>query len=417
MANMKAVLDVIRANASQEYKDRVPEAERSTIEAVGNPILEYQNIQNEFLHALVNRIALTIVVNKTMRNPLSVLKKGSMPLGSDIQEIFTNMAKDTGYDRTGSKLLTVTKPDVKALYYRVNREGQYPVTIYQVDLQRAFTSYAELETLMSSIITSLYSGDTADEFILMKQMFAKAITSNHLVTVSVPHVKDEATGKDFVKAVKKLSKAFTFQSHSFNKYYENRPDSDTGRPITTWTPTEDQILVVRADVMTDIDVDVLAMAFNIDKAQFMCQILEVDSFGQADNCLAVLCDKSFIKVYDTLNKMTEFFNGQGMYWNYWLNHHQVYGYSLFSNAVAIMCDDEAVSLDLPTLTFATSTSPTQTLTATKTPVDAVITWVTSDATIATVVGGVVTPHAMGSCVISAVNGDQVASCTVTVTAE
>src|SRR5690606_14431849 len=116
---------------------------------------------------------------------------------------------DSGYDRTGSKLLTVTKPDVKALYYRVNREGQYPVTIYQTDLQRAFTSWGELENLMSSIVTSLYSGDAQDEFILMKSMFAKAIDSGHIVTASVSHVDDEATGKTLVKAIKKASKAFT----------------------------------------------------------------------------------------------------------------------------------------------------------------------------------------------------------------
>jgi uncharacterized protein YjdB len=412
MANMQAILDTIRANASTEYQTRVPEAARTNIEAVGNPILEYQNIQNEFLNALVNRIALTIVANKTAKNPLAVLKKGSIPLGSDIQEIFTNMAKDAGYDRTGSKLLTVTKPDVKALYYRVNREGQYPVTIYQVDLQRAFTSWTELENLMTSIVTSLYSGDTQDEFILMKSMFAKAIDEEHIVTASISHVKDETTGKALVKAIKKASKAFTFMSHAFNKYYDFRPTKDTGRPVETWTPVEDQVLVIRADVMTDIDVDVLAAAFNMDKVKFMGQVLEVDSFGSESNCVAVLCDRSFIKVYDTLNKMTDFFNPQGMYYNYWLNHHQVYGYSLFANAIAFVCDDEAISLNKSTTTL--TTEDPETLVATTTPVNADVSWISSDETVATVAAGVVTPVANGTAVIFAVNGDKVASCTVTV---
>lgn len=413
---MQAILNTIRANASVEYVNRVPLASRTNIESVGNPILEYQNIQNEFINSLVNRIALTIVHNKTAKNPLAVLKKGAIPLGSDIQEIFTNMAKDAGYDRTGSKLLTVTKPDVKALYYRVNREGQYPVTIYQTDLQRAFTSYADLENLMSSIVTSLYSGDAQDEFILMKSMFAKAIANDHVVKAAITHVKDEATGKALVKSIKKASKAFTFASHSFNKYFDNRPDTDLGRPIETWTPIEDQVLVIRADVMTDIDVDVLAAAFNMDKAKFMGQILEVDSFGSADNCVAVLCDKSFIKVYDTLNKMTDFFNPQGMYYNYWLNHHQVYGYSLFANAVAFTCDDEAIALDKTTLTFADKDAVDQTITATTTPLDATVAWLSSDENVATVTAGVVSPVGKGSCLIFAINGDQTVSCAVTVTA-
>lgn len=417
MANIQAILDTIRANASTEYQNRVPSAEQSSITAVGDPIINYQTVQNEFLNALINKIALSIIRNKTAKNPLSPLKKGTIPLGSDIQEIFTNMAKDTGFDGSGSKLLTKTTPDVKALYHRLNRQGQYPVTITKPMLQKAFTSYSELEDMLSSIVTAMYSGDTYDEFILMKNLFAKAITDNKLITASVTHVIDETTAKNFVKAVKKASKAFTFPSSSFNVYYANRPATDKGDPVITWTPIEDQVLIIRADIMTEINVEVLASAFNMDKVTFLAHVVEVDSFGSASNCLAVLIDRSWVQVYDNLFETSEFYNAQGLYWNYWLNHWQTYGYSLFANAVAFVCNDETVSLSASTLTFANKDATTQTLTATKTPSGAVIDWVTSDPTIATVnSSGVVDPQGKGTCIISAVNGDAVASCTVTVTA-
>lgn len=413
MANMQAILDVIRANASVEYQERVPLAEQTSIEAVGSPILTYQSTQNEFLNALVNRIALVLVQNKTAKNPLSVLKKGTLPLGSDIQEIFTNMAKDTGFDGSGSALLTKTTPDVKALYHRINRKGQYPVTITKQQLQTAFTSYAELEKMLGSIVTSMYSGDTYDEFILMKNLFSDAIINNKVVKINVPDVKDEASGKTFIKEIKKASKAFTFPSSVFNKYYDNRPDSDKGEPVTTWTPLEDQVLVVRADIMTDIDVDVLARAFNMDKVQFLAQVLEVDSFGSSTDCFAMLIDKAWVQVYDNLFETSEFYNSQGLYWNYWLNHWQTYSYSLFANAVAFINTDEAITLDKLTLTFA-NTTPQQ-IVATTTPVDAEVSWLSSDETVATVVEGLVTPVDDGTCKIFAVNGDKVANCDVTVT--
>jgi hypothetical protein len=417
MANMKAILDTIRANASSEYQERVPVAEQSTIEAVGSPILTYQSTQNEFLSALINRIALSIIQNKTAKNPLAVLKKGTLPLGSDIQEIFTNMAKDQGFDGKGDKLLTRTIADVKALYHRMNRKGQYPVTISKQQLQTAFTSYAELEKMLSSIVTAMYSGDSYDEFILMKNLFANAIENNKIVKASVNHVKDEATGKAFIKAVKNASSAFTFPSSAFNAYYDNRPEGDNGDPITTWTPIEDQVLIIRADVMNEIDVEVLASAFNMNKVDFLAKTLKVDSFGSASNCLAVLCDRSWVQVYDNLFETSEFYNSQGLYWNYWLNHWQTYSYSLFANAICFVCDDEAVSLDKATLTFANKDDVTQTITATKTPTDAVIAWISSDETVATVnASGVVDPQGKGTCIISAVNGDAVASCVVTVTA-
>jgi alpha-amylase len=106
-----------------------------------------------------------------------------------------------------------------------------------------------------------------------------------------------------------------------------------------------------------------------------------------------------------------------MYWNYWLNHWQTYSFSLFANAIAFICDDEAISLDSATLTFANKDAATQTLTATTTPNDATVDWLTSDAKVATVnTSGVVDPQGKGTCIISAVNGDSVASCVVTVSA-
>jgi hypothetical protein len=266
--------------------------------------------------------------------------------------------------------------------------------------------------MLGSIVTAMYSGDNFDEFVLMKNLFASAITGNKIVVASVPHVDDELTGKAFIKAVKNASSGFTFPSSSFNTYYDNRPDSDKGDPVTTWTPTEDQILIVRADVMNEIDVEVLASAFNMTKVEFLAKTLKIDTFGSVTNCLAVLCDRSWVQVYDNLFETSEFYNSQGLYWNYWLNHWQTYSYSLFANAVAFVCDDESITLNASTLTF--TTMATQTLTATTVPVDANVSWISTDETVATVVDGVVTPVANGTCVINAVNGDKVASCTVTI---
>jgi hypothetical protein len=203
-------------------------------------------------------------------------------------------------------------------------------------LQRAFTSEQELEAMMNSVINSMYSGDELDEFILVKNLFATAVTGGKIISAAVSHVKDEATGKALVKDIKKASKAMTFPSSNFNTYFANRPASDKGEPVTTWTPVEDQILIIRADVMVDIDVEVLAAAFNLDKVSFLPKVLEVDSFGSATNVLAILCDRSLIQVYDNLFELSNFFNPQGLYWNYWLNHVQTYSISLFANAVAFV---------------------------------------------------------------------------------
>ena len=50
------ILNAIRGVASQDYQNRVPVATQNNIEQVGNPIMEYQATENEFLDLLVNRI-------------------------------------------------------------------------------------------------------------------------------------------------------------------------------------------------------------------------------------------------------------------------------------------------------------------------------------------------------------------------
>jgi alpha-L-fucosidase 2 len=111
--------------------------------------------------------------------------------------------------------------------------------------------------------------------------------------------------------------------------------------------------------------------------------------------------------------MSDFFNPQGMYHNFWYNHHQSYGYSLFANAVAFTCDDEAVAITEESLTLVNKTPVA--LTITKTPVDATVSFVSSNVKVATVAAdGKVTAVADGECIIFAINGDQTASIPVTV---
>lgn len=75
---------------------------------------------------------------------------------------------------------------------------------------------------------------------------------------------------------------------------------------------------------------------------------------------------------------------------------------------------QSVVLDKSTLNFANT--DTQTIIATVTPASQqdLVTWETSDPSIATVVGGVVTPVGNGNCIITAKCGDKSATCNITV---
>ena len=335
MPNMINVMNTIHANASALYQERVPLATKDNIVELGRSIMEFQATENEFLNALVNKIAMTIVHNKTFRNPLSILKKGSVPLGKNIEEIYTNPIKGETFDPTGSKLLNRNIPDTKAIYHTMNRQGMYKATISKAQLFQAFKSYADLEKLLNSIVNAIYSGDNLDEFMLMKQLFATAITGGKIKTTDVTEISDAETAKAFVKAVKTVGNAMEFPSSAFNSYYDINSETDAN-PVVTWTPLENQVLILRNDIAVDVDVELLAKAFNVSYTDLKQRTLTVDSFGEGVNCGAILCDEAFVQVYDNLTQMESFHNGEGLYDNYTYHHWQTYSLSLFANAMAFM---------------------------------------------------------------------------------
>ena len=71
------ILNVIRQNASLEYQSSVPTiSQEQQIPKVGEILLGYPALANQFINALVNRIALVRVQSATFNNPYSRLKKG-----------------------------------------------------------------------------------------------------------------------------------------------------------------------------------------------------------------------------------------------------------------------------------------------------------------------------------------------------
>lgn len=342
MADMVSVLNTILSNASTEYSTRVPEATRTNIADVGAAIMSYKAVENEFLHALVDKIAMTMVHNKTFRNPLAVLKKGKVPLGRNIEEIYTNPATGTIFDPSGSDLLAKVAPDTKAIYHTLNRQGKYKVSITKAQLMQAFQSYEALEKLLNTIVNSLYSGDNLDEYILMKNLISSGITGKKIKTLDtgLTTIGDGDSAKALVKAIRTIGQGMTFPSDAYNSYYAINSATDA-KPVITWTPIENQVLLLRSDIAVDVDVELLAKAFNVSYTDLKQRTLIVDSFGSANNCVALLADEALFQIRDHLEQLENFHNGEGLY-DSWIYHHwQSYSLSLFANAMAFMLAEAA----------------------------------------------------------------------------
>lgn len=339
---MKGVktFNFIRNNSTEAFVQTVPAATDDNIQTIANILFNdaYQPMLNEFVTNLINRIALTIVRNKSYSNPLSIFKKGSIPLGTDIQDIFTNPAIAEKYEYSNTamaKLLTITDPDTHVAYYRRNRQDLYTKTISREGLQGAFVSWEKFEDFITSITTSLYSGNYIDEFEYTKDLVNGAYVNNKVIVEKVTNPTDETSSKAFLKKVRALYKKLSFPSTKYNAYSKF---SGANGLIKTWTDPDRVVLIIKADAMAEVDVDALASAFNLDKANFLGRVIEVDEFDSPE-IVGVICDESWLQIYDNVFRFDEFYNARVMAWNEYLHAWGTYAICPFANAVVLATEE------------------------------------------------------------------------------
>lgn len=349
------ILNAIRNTASVNYQTYVPvaTADAEVIRTIGATIMDSPNLQNEFLHALVNRIGRVVMTSKMYSNPWAMFKKGMLDYGETVEEIFVNIANAHEFDPkvAESEFAKREIPDVKATFHPMNYQKFYKTTVSEAQLKQAFLSADGVTELIGKIVDALYSGAAYDEFLTMKYLLAKRIVQGMMFPVTATAITDETTGKKFASLVKGLSNKLTFNKTNYNL-----------AGVYNFTPKGNQYLIINADSDAILDVNVLASAFNMDKAEFMGHRVIVDGFGDLDNerlavlfdgdptyteidkttlealnqIPAVLVDGDFFQIYDNLMNFDDFKNPEGMYWNYFYHVWKTFSVSPYSNALVFL---------------------------------------------------------------------------------
>lgn len=346
MANGVNVLNVIRQNATAVYQDRIPEATAENLHEVGDAILTYEAQANEFVNALVNRIGLVILNNRMATNPLAALKKGRLAVGETIEEIYIDVIKAQTYDPRAAQdtLFKRHLPNVSSVFHSVDSQLNYPLTISNEQLRKAFMSYDSLDRFIAGLVDSMYKSATLDEFIQMKQLISEWNNNGRFIIEPITAVTDAASAREAMIKIKAVSDGMTIFNNQMN--YAG---------VWTSTPKDEQYLITTPDFNARMDVDVLAAAFHMDKAEFAGHVIVVDNIGDLgdDGIEAILVDKNWYQVYDYLRTFKTAYNGEGLYWNYFYHVWMVYSLSPFANAVAFGTATPTVTAVTVTPTAAT----------------------------------------------------------------
>lgn len=327
-ANSVEILNAIRAQADAEYQNRIPIATQENLREVGNAMMQYRPAQNTFLNALVNRIARVIITSKSYQNPLREFKRGIMEYGETVAEYFVNIAKAHQFDPAVAEKEWMKReiPDVQGVFHTMNYQNFYKVTISDRELRQAFLSQDGVTDLIARIVDSLYTGSEYDEFLIMKQLIVDAAQDGKMYPVQIPAIS-AANAKEIVTIIKSISNDMAFMKAKYNSM-----------GVLTATPKNDQILILDSRFDAVIDVEVLASAFNMEKAEFMGRRILIDDFADLTGVVAAIVDSDWFMVFDNMLEFTENYNGEGLYWQYWYHCWKTFSNSPFANAILFTTD-------------------------------------------------------------------------------
>ena len=358
------LLNSIQKGASAEYQAKVPQATSDTGIEVYNTLNDYPTLKNEFIDTLTNKVIKSRFYSKSFENKLKMLHKGEIPFGSSIEQLFVEMAEKKGFrehfdgsNTVESDLIGVQKPKVHAKYITKNFEYKYKVTISEEQLRTAFMNSTGLGELVSQILMSLTNGCYYDEFEDMKMLLKEVCAGNKLVI-------DEMTGRTKSVALTKADVEQGIHVESVGdaianpKLLSEKVRALTGRlgfasekynmaGVKQWSNAQDMVLLTTPEILATLDVNVLADAFNVSKAEMNVRTIMVDELptqfksniegvAEEKECLGLLIDKDFVQIYDTILTMRKFDNGANLTVNHFLHKQGMLANCYFVNAIALV---------------------------------------------------------------------------------
>ena len=355
------ILNAIRNSASVNYRDYVPlaTADAESIREIGSVIMDMPALQNEFISTLVNRIARVVITSKQYDNPWAFFKKGYLEFGEVVEDVFVALAKPFTYDPEVAETNVFKReiPNVRTTFYIMNYKKFYKVTIQNESLRQAFLSYEGITELIAKITESLYTSANYDEFQVMKYMLARRILNGEMHATEVAN-PTAANAKTIASTFRATSNKFEFLNSTYNL-----------AGVPNHATKDRQYLIINSDFDAIFDVEVLASAFNMTKAEFLGHRVLVDGFGDLDNdrlaeifadddtytpvtddemtalnaIPAILVDGDFFMIFDNMNEFTENYNGQGLYWNYFYHQWKTFAISPFANNTVFVPSTPAIT--------------------------------------------------------------------------
>ena len=331
-----------------QYASRITPATQGNLKDTVRSIQSFQPAWNTFVDVLLDTWCLSLFRKRSWENKLAKFKTARVRNGSWVREVGVGLVAAHSYDKEATNVFGVEEPEIASYFHRQNRKDFYKVSVSPDILAQAMETEGELSEYVSTIIAAAQNSDNIDEYLIMRELLPMYNDAYGFFNVQVPDLASssdkEADSKAITQKIQQVYMTFEFPNR-VGAY------SHAGLPYVS----NEIVLISTPEFISNNNVYNLAAAFNMDKAEFMADSVQlVDEIPGIPGAQAILADKDWFVCTDTLFQTESIRNPANLAQNYFVHHWGVYSMSLLAPAVLFStAADSTIELTTGTVTGVT----------------------------------------------------------------
>ena len=367
MSEMKEIIsrsNIIRANSGSTYRELVPEFNEKNfdLKIIESAVIDSPIARNEYINGLFNMIGKTTSTGLEYEiiNPFSKKYVDGFENGAYEREVAIDLIDEKEYQFTEAAIAEMFKlhlPTVAQAFHKITRQAQFPLTVALKELKQAFESESSYGDFITKFDKVLIESNKAKEYEYARDLLISTVNRGYMPLIVIDNdVTDSDTADTFVKVVKKLVAHFPFVGTEGTQI----ANMDSDLAIKTWCPKEKAEIYIDTDVKVELDVEMLAKAFNKSYVEFENSTYEFDTLGFTRvntaaegeepvytyyKTLAMVCDERFVRIRNILKEMWDNQLTTILAWNKFYHCWQSYSTSPFVRGYAIVV--EVDETDIP----------------------------------------------------------------------
>lgn len=286
-----------------------------------------------FLENMINRIGRTIILGQNnVNNPFSSWTKPVLDYGDTIQKYCLPYVKGNkpDYDPANPNPYKTVKTTPEVQYVSFNSDIQYKTTIFNVQLQYAFTNSETFGSFVSEIMNMMYYSAGLDSYLNWIKYLSTTDyvnTSGSSITTVDYNAEDVASyGQDIYRKINSLVSQMKYPSTKFN-----------ASGMVSSSPVFDIVMTERAKRAVN---EFLSGVYNINKLDIEgVNFIYVDSFntveGQTNPMDVVILSKGMCDYTPRSPESGALYNPENYYTNMWYKEAGAYSFDPFYGAAQI----------------------------------------------------------------------------------